>query len=81
MTEILAAHAKYRRRIVAAGENARMGAASKETASGSGKVSAETGKLDWILGVSGRCRQSKWARGVRFFRAQTKFFDTPKEAD
>src|SRR5437667_8443487 len=53
MMALLAATPNYRRRILAAGEMRELGAASKELHREAGKFAAETGKLDWILGVSG----------------------------
>jgi UDP-N-acetylmuramoyl-tripeptide--D-alanyl-D-alanine ligase len=81
MTELLAATPNYRRRILAAGEMRELGAASKELHREAGKFAAETGKLDWILGVSGDAAEIvKGALASGFSAAQTKFFETPEEA-
>jgi UDP-N-acetylmuramoyl-tripeptide--D-alanyl-D-alanine ligase len=81
MTELLAATPNYRRRILAAGEMRELGAASKELHREAGKFAAKTGKLDWILGVSGDAAEIvNGAVASGFSAAQTKFFETPEEA-
>jgi UDP-N-acetylmuramoyl-tripeptide--D-alanyl-D-alanine ligase len=81
MTELLAATPNYRRRILAAGEMRELGVASKELHREAGKFAAKTGKLDWILGVSGDAAEIvNGAVASGFSAAQTKFFETPEEA-
>src|SRR5467141_1021493 len=81
MTELLAATPNYRRRILAAGEMRELGAPSKELHREAGKFAAKTGKLDWIIGVSGDAAEIvKGAVASGFSAAQTKFFETPEEA-
>jgi UDP-N-acetylmuramoyl-tripeptide--D-alanyl-D-alanine ligase len=81
MTELLAATPNYRRRILAAGEMRELGAASKELHREAGKFAAETGKLDWILGVSGDAAELvNGAVASGFSASHTKFFETPEEA-
>ena len=81
MTELLAATPNYRRRILAAGEMRELGLPSKELHREAGKFAAKTGKLDWIVGVSGDAAEIvKGAVASGFSAAQTKFFETPEEA-
>jgi UDP-N-acetylmuramoyl-tripeptide--D-alanyl-D-alanine ligase len=81
MTELLAATPNFRRRILAAGEMRELGTASPELHRQAGKTAAETGKVDWIIGVAGDAAQiveSAVAAGIP--RARTRFFSTPQEA-
>jgi UDP-N-acetylmuramoyl-tripeptide--D-alanyl-D-alanine ligase len=81
MTELLAATPNFRRRILAAGEMRELGAASPELHREAGKAAAETGKIDWIIGVGGDAAQIvEGAVAAGLPRAQTKFFSTPLEA-
>jgi UDP-N-acetylmuramoyl-tripeptide--D-alanyl-D-alanine ligase len=81
MTELLAATPNYRRRILAAGEMRELGSPSKELHREAGKFAAKTGKLDWIIGVSGDAAEIvKGAVASGFSADQTKFFETPEEA-
>src|SRR5712664_1475475 len=81
MTELLAATPNFRRRILAAGEMRELGAASKELHREAGKFAAKTGKVDWILGVSGDAAEIvNGAVASGFSAAHTKFFETPEEA-
>jgi UDP-N-acetylmuramoyl-tripeptide--D-alanyl-D-alanine ligase len=81
MTELLAATPNYRRRILAAGEMRELGASSTELHREAGKFAAKTGKLDWIIGVSGDAAEIvKGAVASGFSAGQTKFFETPEEA-
>jgi UDP-N-acetylmuramoyl-tripeptide--D-alanyl-D-alanine ligase len=81
MTELLAATPNYRRRILAAGEMRELGAYSKELHREAGKFAAKTGKLDWIVGVSGDAGEIvKGAVASGFSADQTRFFETPEEA-
>jgi len=81
MTELLAATPNHRRRILAAGEMRELGAASKELHREAGKFAARTGKLDWILGVSGDATEIvNGAVASGFSADHTRFFETPEEA-
>jgi len=81
MTELLAATPNFRRRILAAGEMRELGAASPQLHREAGQFAAKTGKLDWIIGVSGDAAQIvEGAISAGLPRAQTKFFSTPQEA-
>jgi UDP-N-acetylmuramoyl-tripeptide--D-alanyl-D-alanine ligase len=81
MTELLAATPNYRRRILAAGEMRELGASSKELHREAGQFAAKTGKLDWIVGVSGDAAEIvNGAVDCGFSADQTKFFETPEEA-
>src|SRR5580693_60572 len=81
MTELLAATPNFRRRILAAGEMRELGTASPQLHREAGQFAAKTGKLDWIIGVSGDAAQIvEGAVAAGLPRAQTKFFPTPVEA-
>jgi len=51
MIKVLAATPNYRRRILAAGEMRELGATSPELHREAGKAAAQTGKIDWVIGV------------------------------
>src|SRR5438132_8424181 len=57
MTELLAATPNFRRRILAAGEMRELGTASPDLHREAGRFAAKTGKIDWIIGVSGDAAQ------------------------
>jgi len=81
MTELLAATPNFRRRILAAGEMRELGARSPELHREAGAIAAKTGKIDWVIGVTGDAAQiveGAVAAGVP--RARTRFFATPQEA-
>jgi UDP-N-acetylmuramoyl-tripeptide--D-alanyl-D-alanine ligase len=81
MIKVLAATPNYRRRILAAGEMRELGATSAELHREAGKFAAETGKVDWVVGVEGDASQiveGAVAAGVP--RAQTKVFASSEEA-
>ena len=81
MTELLAATPNFRRRILAAGEMRELGTASSELHRQAGQFAAKTGKVDWIVGVSGDAAQIvEGAIAAGFPLAHTRFFATPKEA-
>src|SRR5271163_1621312 len=52
MTELLAATPNFKRRILAAGEMRELGTSSAELHRAAGRFAAQTGKIDWIIGVS-----------------------------
>jgi UDP-N-acetylmuramoyl-tripeptide--D-alanyl-D-alanine ligase len=81
MTEMLAATPNFQRRILAAGEMRELGTAGPELHREAGRFAAQTGKIDWIIGVTGDAAQIvEGAAAAGFPRAQTKFFATPQEA-
>ena len=81
MTELLAATPNFQRRILAAGEMRELGRASPELHREAGRVAANTGKIDWIIGVAGDAIEIlEGAAASGFPRARTKFFSTPTEA-
>ncbi len=81
MTELLAATPNFRRRILAAGEMRELGSSSAELHRAAGQFAANTGKIDWIVGVSGDAAEIvAGAVGAGFPASQTQFFATPEEA-
>ena len=81
MTQLLAATPNFQRRILAAGEMRELGSASPELHREAGQSAAKTGKVDWIIGVTGDAAlivEGAVAAGLP--RARTKFFATPQEA-
>jgi UDP-N-acetylmuramoyl-tripeptide--D-alanyl-D-alanine ligase len=81
MTELLAATPNFKRRILAAGEMRELGTASPALHREAGQFAAKTGKIDWIIGVTGDAAQIvEGAVAAGFSRAKAKFFATPPEA-
>jgi UDP-N-acetylmuramoyl-tripeptide--D-alanyl-D-alanine ligase len=81
MTELLAATPKFRRRILAAGEMRELGTASPELHRTAGQFAAKTGKIDWIVAVSGDAVQIvEGAVSAGLPRERAKFFARPQEA-
>ena len=81
MTELLAATPNFRRRILAAGEMRELGTASPYLHREAGQFAAKTGKIDWIIGVSGDAAQIvEGAVAAGLPGARAKFFATPQEA-
>jgi UDP-N-acetylmuramoyl-tripeptide--D-alanyl-D-alanine ligase len=81
MISVLAATPGYARRILAAGEMRELGNTSAELHREVGKFAAATGKIDWIIGVTGNGSQIvEGAVEAGLPRAQTKFFDNSEEA-
>ena len=81
MTELLAATPNFRRRILAAGEMRELGTASPDLHRAAGQFAAKTGKIDWIVGVSGDAAQIvEGAVAAGLPRERGKFFGTPQEA-
>jgi UDP-N-acetylmuramoyl-tripeptide--D-alanyl-D-alanine ligase len=81
MISVLAATPNFRRRILAAGEMRELGAASPRLHREAGIFTAETGKVDWVIGVEGDAEQI--VEGAVFAgtpRAQTKFFSSSEDA-
>src|SRR5712664_2450700 len=75
MTELLAATPNYRRRILAAGEMRELGATSPQLHREAGKLAAQTGKIDWVLGVEGDAAQIvEGAVAASVPRSQTRVF-------
>jgi UDP-N-acetylmuramoyl-tripeptide--D-alanyl-D-alanine ligase len=81
MTELLAATPNFRRRILAAGEMRELGAASMELHREAGQFAANTGRIDWVIGVAGHAGQIvEGAVAAGLSRARSRFFETPQEA-
>jgi UDP-N-acetylmuramoyl-tripeptide--D-alanyl-D-alanine ligase len=81
MITVLAATPNYRRRILAAGEMRELGATSPQLHRDAGKFAAQTGKMDWVMGVEGDAAQiveGAIAGGVP--RSQTRVFGSSDEA-
>jgi len=81
MTTLLAATPNYRRRILAAGEMRELGKSSSELHRQAGRFAAESGKIDWIVGVAGDAAQIiEGAVAAAFPRARTRFLANSLEA-
>jgi UDP-N-acetylmuramoyl-tripeptide--D-alanyl-D-alanine ligase len=81
MTELLAATPNFKRRILAAGEMRELGISSPALHREAGQFAAKTGKIDWIIGVTGDAVQLvEGAVAAGFSRSKAKFFATPPEA-
>ena len=81
MIGVLASTANFRRRILAAGEMRELGASSPALHREAGIFAGTTGKVDWVIGVSGDAEQvvqGAVAAGVP--RANTKFFASSEQA-
>jgi UDP-N-acetylmuramoyl-tripeptide--D-alanyl-D-alanine ligase len=81
MIKVLAATPNYRRRILAAGEMRELGATSPQLHREAGKFAAQTGKIDWIIGVEGDAAQiAEGAVAAGVPRSQTKVFNSSEDA-
>jgi UDP-N-acetylmuramoyl-tripeptide--D-alanyl-D-alanine ligase len=81
MIKVLAATPNYRRRILAAGEMRELGATSPHLHREAGKFTADTGKIDWVVGVEGDAAQIvEGAVTAGIPRSQTKVFASSEEA-
>src|SRR5215469_1702231 len=81
MTSLLAATPGFKRRILAAGEMRELGATSSLLHREAGKFAAETGAIDWVIGVAGEAAhlvEAAVAAGTP--RSQTRFFDSSDAA-
>ena len=81
MIKVLAATPNYRRRILAAGEMRELGATSPQLHRETGKFAAETGNIDWVIGVEGDATEiveGAIAAGVP--PSQTKTFSSSEDA-
>ena len=81
MISVLAATPNFKRRILSAGEMRELGTASRALHREAGMYAAKTGKVDWVIGVSGDAEQiveGAVAGGVP--RAHTKFFASSEDA-
>ena len=81
MIELLAHTPAPGRRILAAGEMLELGPASPELHREAGRAAAETGKLDWIIGVQGDAESLvRGAIEAGHPAARAKFFRSSAEA-
>ena len=81
MTSLLAATPGFRRRILAAGEMRELGATSQELHRAAGVFAAETGAIDWVVGVAGDAAQLiEGARSAGIPPGQARFFGSSEEA-
>ena len=81
MTRLLAATPNYRRRVLVVGEMRELGKGSAELHRQAGRFVAESGKIDWIVAVSGDAAQIlEGAVAAGFRRAQTRFLPNSLEA-
>jgi UDP-N-acetylmuramoyl-tripeptide--D-alanyl-D-alanine ligase len=81
MITVLAVTPNYRRRILAAGEMRELGQTSPQLHREAGSFAADTGKIDWVIGIEGDAAQlveGAVAGGVP--RARTKFFSSSEGA-
>jgi UDP-N-acetylmuramoyl-tripeptide--D-alanyl-D-alanine ligase len=81
MVEVLAATPNFQRRILAAGEMRELGASSPMLHREAGIFTANTGKIDWVIGVEGDAREIvEGAVSAGIPRAQTRFFPSSEDA-
>jgi UDP-N-acetylmuramoyl-tripeptide--D-alanyl-D-alanine ligase len=81
MTELLVSTPNYKRRILAAGEMRELGSSSAELHREAGAFAAQTGKIDWVVGVAGDARQiAEGAVAAGFPQSRARFFDSSEEA-
>ncbi|MGB7848440.1 MAG: UDP-N-acetylmuramoyl-tripeptide--D-alanyl-D-alanine ligase [Candidatus Acidiferrum sp.] len=81
MTTLLVATPGFQRRILAAGEMRELGPSSPKLHREAGEYAANTGKIDFLIGVQGDAAQIVEAAGAAGLpRERTKFFQTPAEA-
>jgi UDP-N-acetylmuramoyl-tripeptide--D-alanyl-D-alanine ligase len=81
MTSLLAATPGFKRRILAAGEMRELGASSPELHREAGLFAAQTGAIDWVIGVAGEsARLLEGAVSGGLARDHVKFFATSEQA-
>src|SRR5579859_4850384 len=81
MIKVLAATPNYRRRILAAGEMRELGTTSGELHREAGKFAADTGKIDWVVGVEGDAAGIvEGAVNAGVSRSHTRVFASSEEA-
>jgi UDP-N-acetylmuramoyl-tripeptide--D-alanyl-D-alanine ligase len=81
MITLLAATPNYRRRILAVGEMRELGTSSPQLHREAGQFAAESGKIDWIVGVAGdAARIVEGAASAGFPKARTNFLKDSNEA-
>jgi UDP-N-acetylmuramoyl-tripeptide--D-alanyl-D-alanine ligase len=81
MTELLAATPGFRRRILAAGEMRELGKDSAELHREAGRLAAQTGAIDFIVGVAGDAKEIlAGAVAAGFPSANTRFYANSEEA-
>src|SRR5215467_2939174 len=81
MTSLLAATPGFKRRILAAGEMRELGATSAELHREAGRFAAESGTIDWVVGVAGEAaRLVEGAVDAGLAPGHAKWFPTSEEA-
>jgi UDP-N-acetylmuramoyl-tripeptide--D-alanyl-D-alanine ligase len=81
MISLLAATPGFKRRILAAGEMRELGATSLELHRQAGSFAANTGAVDWVVGVAGDALELvEAAVAAGLPRGQTRFFASSDEA-
>jgi len=81
MIKVLAATPNYRRRILAAGEMRELGKTSPELHREAGQAAAQTGKIDWVIGVEGDAAQIvEGAVAAGIPPTQTRVFASSEDA-
>jgi UDP-N-acetylmuramoyl-tripeptide--D-alanyl-D-alanine ligase len=81
MITVLASTPNYWRRILAAGEMRELGATSPQLHREAGKFAAQTGKIDWVVGVEGDAAQIvEGAVAAGLPGSQTRVFASSEEA-
>ena len=81
MTSLLAATPGFRRRILAAGEMRELGATSAQLHRDAGSFAAQTGAIDWVIGVEGDAAQLiEGAAAAGIPRERLKFFSSSDDA-
>jgi len=81
MIGVLAATPDFRRRILAAGEMRELGQTSAQLHREAGSLAAQTGKIDWVIGIEGDAAQIvEGAVAGGASKAQTRFFSSSEEA-
>ena len=81
LTKLLAETPGYRRRILAAGEMRELGDSSAELHRECGRIAAELGKIDWIIGVQGHAADFvRAAIEAGHPQERSQFFENSEEA-
>jgi len=81
MTSLLAATPGFKRRILAAGEMRELGATSAQLHREAGAFAANTGSIDWVIGVAGDGAQLvEGAVAAGIPRDRVRFFNSSEDA-